>query len=130
MDRVWHGHSTLALAAKLGLRCTIYREAKEHLAALVIKRGGDPEKALTLLRPLGHLAEMIGSEVYGAFEAEAQVRLGARDPEDRPILASAHATSGTKNVAGMRLDHLPHSLPQNGAHQNIGVLLGLYLASA
>ena len=27
-----------------------YAEAEEHLPSLVIKRGGDPEKALTLLR--------------------------------------------------------------------------------
>src|SRR5208283_271668 len=30
-----------------------YAEAEEHLAALVIKRGGDPEKGLALLRSLG-----------------------------------------------------------------------------
>jgi PIN domain len=32
-----------------------YAEAEEHLAALVIKRGGDPEKALALLHSLGRL---------------------------------------------------------------------------
>ena len=68
-----------------------YAEAEEHLAALVIKRGGDPEKALALLRSLGRLVELIGSEVYGEFEAEARERLGRRDPEDWPILASALA---------------------------------------
>ena len=30
-----------------------YVEAEEHLPALVIKRGGDPEKTLALLRSLG-----------------------------------------------------------------------------
>ena len=68
-----------------------YAEADEHLAALVIKRGGDPEKALALLRSLGRLGNLIGSEVYGEFEAEARERLGRRDPEDWPILASALA---------------------------------------
>ena len=29
-----------------------YAEAEEHLPALVVKRGGDPEKALTFLRSL------------------------------------------------------------------------------
>jgi predicted nucleic acid-binding protein len=38
---------------------TAYAEAGEHLAALVIKRGGEPEKALRLLRSLA------GSARYG-----------------------------------------------------------------
>jgi predicted nucleic acid-binding protein len=66
-------------------------EAEEHLPALVIKRGGDPEKALALLRSLRSLMVPIGSDVYGEFETEARRRLAARDPEDWPILASALA---------------------------------------
>jgi predicted nucleic acid-binding protein len=68
-----------------------YAEAEEHLATLVIKRGGNPEKALALLRSLRSLVVLIGSEVYGELETEARERLGARDPEDWPILASALA---------------------------------------
>lgn len=68
-----------------------YAEAEERLPALEIKRGGDPEKVLAFLRSLAHLVEPIGSEVYGEFEAEARERLGERDPEDWPILASALA---------------------------------------
>ena len=66
-----------------------YAEAEEHLVALVIKRGGDPERALALLRSLGRLVELIGSEVYGEFEAQARERLARRDPEDWPMLAAA-----------------------------------------
>ena len=66
-------------------------EAEEHLSALVIRRGGDPRKALTLLHALGGLGETIGSDVYGSFEAVARQRLGRRDPEDWPILAAALA---------------------------------------
>ena len=68
-----------------------YAEAEEHLAALVVKLGGDPEKALALLRSLGRLVERIGSEVYGKFEVEARERLARRDPEDWPMLAAALA---------------------------------------
>lgn len=68
-----------------------YAEAEEHLATLVVKRGGDPEKALSLLRSLRSLVVLIGSEVYGELETEVRERLGARDPEDWPILASALA---------------------------------------
>jgi predicted nucleic acid-binding protein len=68
-----------------------YLEAEEHLAALIVKRGGDPAKALALLRALSRLVELIGADVYGGFEGEARERLGTRDPEDWPILAAALA---------------------------------------
>ena len=58
---------------------------------LVVKRGGDPKKALEFLRALAGLVELIGTEVYGEFEAMARERLGQRDPEDWPILAAALA---------------------------------------
>ena len=68
-----------------------YAEAEEHLPALVIERGGDPNQVLAFLRLLGGVVDLIGSDVYGEFEAEARERLGQRDPEDWPILASALA---------------------------------------
>ena len=66
-----------------------YGEAEEHIAALVVKRGGDADKALALLRSLGRLLERVGDEVYGDFEAEARERLEMRDQDDWPILATA-----------------------------------------
>ena len=68
-----------------------YLEAEEHLAALMVRRGGDPEKALSLLRAVSRLVELIGADVYGAYEVEARERLGPRDPEDWPVLAAALA---------------------------------------
>jgi len=68
-----------------------YAEAEEHVPALVVRRGGDPEKAVRFLRSLRDLVDLIGSEVYGDFESSARERLGDRDPEDWPILASALA---------------------------------------
>jgi predicted nucleic acid-binding protein len=68
-----------------------YAEAEEHVPALVIRRGGDPEKVVRFLRSLRGLGELIGSEVYGDFESTARERLGDRDPKDWPILASALA---------------------------------------
>ena len=68
-----------------------YADAEEHLPELVVKRGGDPGKALTFLRSLRGLVELIGCEVYGDFERDARERLGERDPEDWPILAAALA---------------------------------------
>ena len=68
-----------------------YAEAEEHLAALVVKRGGDPAKALAVLKAMAALATIVGDDLYGDFEAEARKRLGSRDPEDWPILAAALA---------------------------------------
>lgn len=65
-----------------------YLEAEEHLPALAIKRGGDPAKAVKFLRALRGAVDLIGSEVYGDMESTARERLGVRDPEDSPILAS------------------------------------------
>src|SRR5271154_403934 len=67
---------------------TAYAEAEENLPTLVIRRGGDPEKAITVLRGPCDLVEAIGIEVYGKFEAVARERLGQRDPDDWPILAA------------------------------------------
>jgi len=68
-----------------------YAEAEEHVAALITKRGGNPEKALALLRALSHQVELVGNEVYREFEVESRERLAQRDPEDWPLLASALA---------------------------------------
>ena len=68
-----------------------YAEAEEHLAELVAKHSGDPDKAHAFLRELRQLVELVGSDVYGEFEVEARERLGRRDPDDWPILASALA---------------------------------------
>jgi predicted nucleic acid-binding protein len=59
-----------------------FAEAEEHVAALAVKRGGDPQIALAFLRSLTGLIELIGCEAYAPFEAEARERLTTRDPED------------------------------------------------
>jgi hypothetical protein len=44
-----------------------YTEAEEHVPTLVVRRGGDPEKAVRFLRSLRALVELIGREVYGDY---------------------------------------------------------------
>ena len=68
-----------------------YLEAEEHLAVVVQKRGGDPVRALDMLRTIASLGEFVTADVYGEFEADARTRLGTRDPDDWPILATALA---------------------------------------
>ena len=46
-----------------------YAEAEKQLPALVIRRGGDPEKALRFLRSLRGLVDLIGGEVYSPSRA-------------------------------------------------------------
>jgi predicted nucleic acid-binding protein len=66
-------------------------EGREHLGALVKKRGGDPAKALRLLDAMVRLVDLVSIDIYGQQETEAKRRLGSRDPDDWPILASAIA---------------------------------------
>ena len=61
------------------------------MAALVVKRGGDPAKGLASLRSMAALGTIVSQDLYGDFEGESRKRLGARDPEDWPILAAALA---------------------------------------
>ena len=66
-----------------------YGEAEGHLAALITKRGGDPAKGLIMLRAVVALVDLVTMDLYGDYEVEARKRLGTRDPEGWPILASA-----------------------------------------
>jgi predicted nucleic acid-binding protein len=66
-----------------------YLEAEEHLAVLISDRGGDPAKGMALLRAIVSVIDLVSAEVYGSYEAEARRRIGTRDPDDWPILASA-----------------------------------------
>jgi predicted nucleic acid-binding protein len=61
------------------------------LVTLVKKRGGDPAKALRLLEAMAGLVDLVSRDIYGAHETDARKRLGTRDPDDWPILASALA---------------------------------------
>jgi predicted nucleic acid-binding protein len=44
-----------------------------------------------MLSAVTALADLVSTDLYGEYEAEARTRLGIRDPEDWPILASALA---------------------------------------
>ena len=68
-----------------------YAEAEHHLPLLVARRGGDPNKALTFLRALSQLVELMGLDSYRDFETDARERLRLRDPDDWHTLAAALA---------------------------------------
>ena len=87
--RVRHVIETYAESVSFFVPEIAYGDAQKHLPTLVVRRGGDPERALAFLRSLCNVMRLIGNEVYGPFEMEARQRLGSRDLEDWPILASA-----------------------------------------
>jgi hypothetical protein len=43
---------------------TAYTEAEENLTALVVKRGGDPAKAMRLLRSMAALGTVVSGDLY------------------------------------------------------------------
>jgi predicted nucleic acid-binding protein len=70
---------------------TAIAEAREHLPEILLKRGINPESAMTVLDELLELIACIDGEVYGRFETAARQRLKKRDEEDWPVLATALA---------------------------------------
>ena len=70
---------------------TAIAEAREHLPEILLKRGINPESAMTVLDELLELIACIDGEVYGRFEKAARQRLKTRDEEDWPVLATALA---------------------------------------
>ena len=70
---------------------TAFEEAREHLPAILLKRGVEPEAAFAVLDELPVLIGCIDSEIYGPFEIAARQRLQSRDEEDWPVLATALA---------------------------------------
>ena len=45
------------------------------MAALVVKRRGDPSKALIALKAMAALVTIVGDDLYRDFEGEARKRL-------------------------------------------------------
>jgi PIN domain len=65
-----------------------------------------------MLRAAVGLADLVTTDLYGDYEAEVRKRLGTRDPDDWPILASALAlgcrsglTMQTSSDAALPLGH-------------------------
>jgi hypothetical protein len=53
------------------------------------------QKAVRLLDTMVGLVDLFSPDIYGEHETEARKRLGSRDPDDWPILASALALGGS-----------------------------------
>jgi hypothetical protein len=66
-----------------------FAEAREHLPDILLKRGIQPEIALTVLDELTGIIECVDAEIYGPLEHTARQRLRACDEDDWPVLATA-----------------------------------------
>ncbi len=68
---------------------TAYAEAREHLPALLEKRGVSGGAALATLDALEALVQPIEAEWYQPLKAQALARIAERDADDWPALACA-----------------------------------------
>jgi predicted nucleic acid-binding protein len=71
-----------------------FDEVREHLPAILLRRGQSTqaaEAALGKLEAIARLVVPMPAESYQAMQARASARIGARDPDDWPVLACALA---------------------------------------
>jgi predicted nucleic acid-binding protein len=66
-----------------------FEEAREHLPGILERRQIDAGPALETLGLLSSLVQIVEVETYARFEALARERLGRRDEDDWPVLATA-----------------------------------------
>lgn len=85
---ILHRHKT---TAKLFAPDVAVADAKKYLPALLKKRGADVSAGMLLLDHLERRVKILRIDAYGRFRKQALLRIGARDPEDWPVLACAMA---------------------------------------
>lgn len=66
-----------------------FADAVPYLPSLLKKRGVDLDPAMRLLDSLKRVVQVLSIDVYGSQRQQAIVRIGARDPDDWPVLACA-----------------------------------------
>jgi predicted nucleic acid-binding protein len=68
-----------------------FDEAEKYLPPLLEKRGKSAADVPASLNYLRNVIEPVDQDLYGPFEDEARLRLGGRDENDWPLLATALA---------------------------------------
>jgi predicted nucleic acid-binding protein len=66
-----------------------FDDAREYVPHLLVKRGGDPQTGLAILRQVELLVPTVDKSLYRDFEQLARERMAARDIDDWPIVAVA-----------------------------------------
>jgi predicted nucleic acid-binding protein len=70
---------------------TAFEEAREHLPRILERRKIPIAPAIATLDSVSGLVQTVEHETYGSFETLARQRIGRRDEDDWPVLASAPA---------------------------------------
>ena len=83
--------ANILIRAILGNRVRAIREANAESISFYIPETANAEAEEHFLRLMAALGTVVSPDVYEPFEAEARKRLGSRDPEDWPVLATALA---------------------------------------
>jgi predicted nucleic acid-binding protein len=68
---------------------TAYTEAREHLPAILEKRGVNGTAAMMVLDALETIVRPIDAELYQSLKQPALARIAEQDPDDWPALACA-----------------------------------------
>ncbi|MFT4114647.1 PIN domain-containing protein [Silvibacterium sp.] len=66
-----------------------FHDAERYIPAISTKRRIDPAPGLAVLRQLTSLVGVVDESLYIGYEAAAKARIGHRDMDDWPIVASA-----------------------------------------
>ncbi len=70
---------------------TAFQEAREHLLKILERRNVPLAPAFAVLEHVTAIVQTIEIEAYSRFESIARARIGRRDEDDWPVLASALA---------------------------------------
>ncbi len=66
-----------------------YADARKYLPSVLEKRGVNSEAALTVLRSLEAIVQVVDLELYAGLKQLALQRISIRDVDDWPVLACA-----------------------------------------
>lgn len=68
---------------------TAFTEARTHLPRIMERRGLNPASAMETLESLASMVQTVKPTEYVRFELVARHRIGQRDEDDWPVLATA-----------------------------------------
>lgn len=66
-----------------------FSEAHKHIPAISTKRGVDRALGIAILEQLAFIVEIVDKSLYEEYEASARDRIGHRDVNDWPIVATS-----------------------------------------
>jgi predicted nucleic acid-binding protein len=66
-----------------------FQDAQKYVPIVPKGRRFDIDLGLSVLDQVGHVVERVDRSLYEEYEAVARERIGARDPDDWPVVATA-----------------------------------------